>query len=89
MSHDESRGVPVLSVVQGSGHPGPFALVNAGVVRSRHVMNGMSGPEAVHMGGAVVAQCACRTSTEAAEHDSQNSYPVHGSGQRFRTRCAR
>jgi len=41
------------------------------------------------MVGAAVAQHPGGAGAEAAEHDSQNCYPVRRPGQRFRTQCAR
>jgi len=55
----------------------------------RTVMNGAGWPVAIRMASVVVAMRPRHTSTETAEHYSQNRYPVHGSDQRFCTQYAR
>ena len=53
------------------------------------VMNGAGWPMSIRMASVVVAMRTRHTSTETAEHYSQNRYTVHGSDQRFCTQCAR
>ena len=53
------------------------------------VMNGARRPMAIRMTSVMMAMRTRHTSTETAEHDSQDRYPVHGSDQRFCTQCAR
>ena len=55
----------------------------------RSVMNGAGWPMSIRMASVVVAMRPRHTGADAAEHDSQNRYAVHGSDQRFCTQCAR